>query len=360
MQKLVIIPSLNPDQKLITLINGLISNNILPSDIIVINDGSDENYDSFFNQVSELGCTLLKHPVNLGKGQALKTAFAYVLDQFSDPVSIVCADADGQHKVTDIIALANKTKPNTLVLGCRQFDDKSIPLRSRVGNKVTRSVFKTLCGVSVSDTQTGLRAMQSDVIRKVMLIAGSRFEYEMNMLIETREREIDILQVPISTIYIEENKTSHFNPFKDSLRIYRVFGKFVLSSLLGFLVDIALFTVIFELSTQLLPKSTAAVIAAIIARVISSLVNYTVNKKSVFKFKADAHKKQKRATLIKYAFLCTTQLACSTLLVNILQLLSFIYVPIMKVGIDTLLFILSFQIQREWVFKLTKTIEKSI
>lgn len=347
----VIIPSLNPDEKLGNLVEKLLANDFDNGNIIVVNDGSDSSYDSFFESVKARGVVLLTHPENMGKGQAIKTAFTHLINANKGNFSVVCADADGQHAVPDIIACLDKVEPNTLVLGCRQFDDKDIPLRSRLGNKITRNVFRIFCGVLVSDTQTGLRAMDNEVMKQMLLVDGKRFEYEMNMLIETKELDITIVEVPIKTIYIEENKTSHFNPLKDSIRIYKVFAKFILSSALGFLVDIALFTILSALLKAFIPLGYAIAIASVGARVISSLANYLANKYVVFKGKASKLDNRENYTMAKYFSLCIVQLSVSTVLVWLATTLLHWHESIIKIIVDSILFVVSFQIQREWVFK---------
>lgn len=183
--------------------------------------------------------------MNLGKGRALKTAFNHCLlasGGISGGADSVCrgipgcvtADSDGQHTPADILACMRSLwdNPESLILGCRDFDGPAVPARSSFGNKCTRQVFRYLLGLSVSDTQTGLRAIPAFFMEKLLEVKGERFEYETNMLIEAKNLNIRILEVPVKTIYIEENKTSHFNPIKDSLRIYLVFGKFLFSSCL--------------------------------------------------------------------------------------------------------------------------------
>lgn len=347
----VIIPSLNPDDKLVDLVKRFVESDFVHQNIIVVNDGSSAEYDSFFQATKDMGVTLLTHTVNQGKGQALKTAFSYLLDTYKQNISVVCADADGQHAVADVIACIEKVHPNTLVLGCRQFDDKDIPLRSRFGNKLTRTTFRVLCGVGVSDTQTGLRAMDSDLMRQMLLIDGKRFEYEMNMLIETKDLGIKIVEVPIKTIYIEDNKTSHFNPLKDSLRIYKVFAKFMLSSALGFFVDITLFAVAVWLLDKYMLPLYSIIIANVGARIISSLTNYLVNKYIVFRGKAKNEDTGGKYTALKYFSLCVVQISISTVLVWVISTLLPLDKSFVKIVVDAILFVISFQIQREWVFK---------
>lgn len=342
----IIVPSLNPDDKLIKLVEQLVMR-ITPSSIIIVNDGSNTATLQHFSKASVMGCTILTHKVNKGKGEALKTAFSHLLTNGERPFSAVCCDADGQHILDDIFTCLDAVKPNSLVMGCRRFSDKTIPFRSRMGNKTTCRVFKLLCGVDVEDTQTGLRAMDDEVMAQFLEVQGSRFEFEMNMLIDTKERDIAIIQVPISTIYIEDNKTSHFNPFKDSLRIYSVFAKFLLSAILGFVVDIVVYTVLYEVFRRIAGFGWGDVFAAVIARIISSLVNFFVNKNTVFKRQTnDAG----LGFMVRYYSLCVVQLSCSALLVRLLKMILPIYTPVVKIIVDSVLAVISFQVQREWVF----------
>lgn len=348
----IVIPAYNPDRKLISLLKELFGRG--EANVIVVNDGSDSDTLGLFTEAQEMGCIVLCHAVNLGKGRAIKTAFNYILTQQfkGEEIFAVFADADGQHLVDSILAVEEKLMKNkdSLVMGCRCFDDKTIPFRSRFGNKLTCVVFKLLCGVRVSDTQTGLRGLSGETMRKFLPSKGERFEFEMNMLIEAREKEVNIVEVPISTVYLDENKTSHFNPLKDSLRIYSVFLKFLLSSSLSFVVDLSLFTIFIQVFNISLDKTLSIFPATIIARICSSLINYTINKRNVFNSN-DKH----NGIILRYYILCVVQLILSALLVAVIySLIGFIPETAVKVIVDLVLFIISFQIQREWVFSKRK------
>lgn len=239
----VIIPSLEPDEKLPRLLEQLHEAGI--QNIVLVDDGSGPAYAHFFEEAQKRwGCPVLRHAVNLGKGRALKTAFNYCLNTWPDAPGCVTADSDGQHTPACILKVmkALTDRPDALILGCRNFDEKDVPLRSSFGNKCTRFVFKALVGLAITDTQTGLRAIPTAFMKKLMHTGGERFEFESNMLIDTKDAGVPIVEVPIETVYIEENKTSHFNPLKDSARIYAVFGKFLFSSLSSSVVDLALFS----------------------------------------------------------------------------------------------------------------------
>ena len=185
-------------------------------------------------------------------------------------------------------------------------------------------------------------------------VKGERFEYEMNMLIAAKEYQIPIEEFPIQTIYLANNESSHFNPFIDSIRIYKVFLKFMLSSLSSFIIDIALYWLLGYLLRPIISDkwmlpffdlSVLILMRTVISRFASSLFNFFVNKNQVFKNDSSSP-----FLFVRYYTLAIVQLLLSAVLVN--HLLTFItYSTLRKCIIDTLLFAISFQIQREWVFK---------
>ena len=346
----VIIPAYEPDEKLIALLQHLREAGI--KHIVVVDDGSGREYQALFEQAASIsGCRVLTHAVNLGKGRALKTAFNFCLQEYPYMPGCVTADSDGQHTAKDILACMKKLwdNPEGLILGCRNFDAGDVPARSSFGNKCTRKVLSYLIGISVSDTQTGLRAIPVSFMEVLMNVKGERFEFETNMLIETKNRSIPILEVPVETIYIEENKTSHFNPIKDSLRIYMIFGKFLFSSLSSSVLDLLLFHFfcrILQGATGFFGELPYIVGATVLARVISAIYNFLINYRVVFKSHANI-----AATAVKYCMLALCQMLCSAFLVNGLFGLFGGYEVAVKIPVDVFLFFLSFVIQREFVYR---------
>lgn len=349
----IIIPSLSPDGKLLDLLADL--RNAGFSRVVVINDGSTADYDLFFQAARiEYGCTVLTHAVNQGKGRALKTAFNYLLSECPDCRAAVTVDSDGQHLINDIRRVAQETLdyPEALIMGCRDFSDANhnIPARSRFGNVTTSRVLRLLCGITLSDTQTGLRGFSPHTMRLFLRTKGERFEYEMNMILDAKENGIPLREIPIETVYIEENRTSHFSPLKDSLRIYAVFAKFIVASFSSFLLDMGLYVLIMwliGLAEPTLLKSQAIFVATILARVLSALFNYFVNKNQVFK-----NPGKHGGTMLRYGVLCVCQMLLSAYgtswLYSLLQWKSTAFI---KLVVDGLLFLVSFRIQRGWVFK---------
>ncbi len=343
---IVFIPSLNPDEKLLDTIRQVKAAGF--DTIVLVDDGSREDTRIYFDRaIQKYGCEVLRHYINLGKGRALKTAFNYILQTYPDCQGVVTVDADGQHKGEDVARCAQEMleHPEALVIGSRDFRRDNVPFRSKFGNILTRNVFHILCGVRVEDTQTGLRALSRQCMTAFLPTKGERFEYEMNMLIDTKEKGIPIREVPIETVYIEENKSSHFNPVRDSLRVYSVFGRFLFSSLSSFLLDILLFALFIYWLKGPIPEYYI-LLSTVMARLLSSLYNFSINKNHVFR-----DRKQKQGAWIRYYILCLGEMLCSAVGVHYLYRLMKISEVAIKIVMDLLLFMVSFQIQRGWVFK---------
>lgn len=346
----VILPSLNPDQKLEQVVDGLLREGF--TDIVIVNDGSDEAHMlPFLRAADHSEVTLLTHEINRGKGRALKTAFAYVLENRPDTAGVITVDGDNQHASHDIKACALRLleEKDKVILGCRDFDGKEVPARSRFGNKTTSMVFRLLCGINVSDTQTGLRAIPRSALPLMCRTPGERFEYETEMLFALKRNRIAFSEVKIDTVYLEENSSSHFHPVRDSLRIYGIIFKFLFSSVVSFLIDYGLFTLILFLLTGRIARTLALFTASFLARAGSSVCNYALNKKAVFRSDAPIGR-----SLIKYYVLCICQAALSFGIVWLFGALlgGSPYVDtLLKPIVDIILFCVSFQIQQRWVFR---------
>ena len=346
MNPVVIIPALNPDEKLILLVEELQKQDL---HTIVVDDGSGAEHAAIFELLkSKYACDICTHTGNLGKGRALKTGVRFLLDKYPDSPGFVTADADDQHAAGNIweIAGALSQNPQALVMGVRNFEEKGIPFRSRFGNRMTSCVFRAATGIRCQDTQTGLRGIPIRHADLCLALTGERYEYEMNMLMSFAENKIPFKQVPIETIYIENNRASHFNPIKDSVRIYWNILKYSLSSALSSLLDLALFG---WFSTYLFPALTAKIgLATLLARCISGAINFMLNKHWVFQ-----NERSFGSQGMKYGILFFTQLSLSWLLV---ELLSGLPIPLVlvKTLVDGLLFFASYAIQKKYVFNTVK------
>ena len=350
----VIIPSYQPDEKLMKVVNGL--EELGFDDIIIIDDGSDENHKAPFDEArTHKSVTVLVHEHNRGKGAGLRTAFDFCVNNRRDKIGIVTADGDAQHRPEDILACAKlmAEKEDQLILGVRDFSLPHVPKRSRMGNRITSTVFLLLCGLKISDTQTGLRALPLSMLPDMLTVKGDRYEYETNMLLAMKTFNIRHSECKIETVYIEENQTSHFRPFRDSMRIYSLILKFVASSLAATLLDLLLFWLLTQFLATSLRESLAdiavTVICTVIARIVSSSFNFIINRKVVFKSDIPVG-----ITLAKYYAVAVPIMLTSGGLVYLLKNLLGTSVPVLvtliKMLVDTALYFVSFRMQREWVF----------
>lgn len=344
----IIIPAYQPDEKVLSTIQGLIEAGF--DDILVVDDGSSESCEKIFTAIEATKeCTLLRHVVNQGKGAALKTATKYFNESRKDREVVVTVDADGQHLVKDIEAVSNVAlETKKVVFGVRDFSSPNVPTKSKLGNNITATVFRLFFGMKLRDTQTGLRAFPKEYLLDMEKVEGDRYEYETNVLLFMNRHRIPFEQVEIETVYIEENKSSHFRAVRDSLRIYGLILKYLFSSASAAIIDTVVFYILKRwaiLSFLPMPLTYSATIGA---RIISSLVNYGINAKHVFK--EDATTK----TFVKYYILAVVQLLVSATLVfvieHVLQITSPFLTTVAKAVIDTILFFFSFRIQHKWVF----------
>lgn len=352
----VVLPSLDPDEKLTAVIDGLLE--IGFQDIILVNDGSDPDNLHFFEEAAaHPQVQLLHHPVNRGKGAALKTAFAWFLNNRPEGLGVVTVDGDNQHHPEDTLAcVLEMIRTGRVILGCRDFTLSHVPARSRFGNNLTCGVFKVFCGMNISDTQTGLRAIPRQAVEAFCSVRGERFEYETNMLLCLKEQDIPFGEVKIRTVYIEENKSSHFRAVRDSVRIYALilkhFFRYTVSSILSAMVDTGTFALLSWLLGGIWGGLLLDAVTTGGARVLSSLFNFFLNKTLVFRSGASTG----RSLVRYYCLALPIFLAQLGLTHGVYRLLgigstqtvlrTLIYVVVM-----TVLYLISFAVQQRWVFR---------
>ena len=348
----IIIPSYEPDDRLIELLGKLNEERLSP--IILVNDGSGSQYDSYFTRArDEFGVTLLVHEVNGGKGKALKTAFEYCLKTYEDMVGCVTADSDGQHTPEAIVKIKEKllSQPDSLVLGVRDFSGDDIPAKSQFGNNTTRKVFKTLYHTDITDTQTGLRGISRSFMETMLKEPTNRFEFEMRMLIIAVQQKINIVEIPIETIYdSKENHQTHFHPVKDSIKIYSVFlgafAKFIISSLSSSIIDLVLFQIFCIVLRGGNLTIDYVVISTVAARIISAIYNYSMNYFFVFKSNKNHGK-----SAIKYVCLAIVQMLVSAFVTSsLIKLLQVSVELFVKIPVDVILFLISYKIQKKYIY----------
>lgn len=334
----VVVPAYQPDARLVALVDALRAA-VPGSPVVVVDDGSDRRCGGVFRAVRALGAVVLTVPVNRGKGHALRTGIRWVRDRLPGH-GVVCADADGQHTVVDVLRVAarSQAEPEAVVLGARRFAG-DVPVRSRVGNAATRWAFAATTGTRVRDTQTGLRAYGPGLLDDLLAVRGDRYEYELRALLEATRAGRRIVEVDVATVYLDDNASSHFRPVADSLRVWAPLLRFAASSLGSAAVDVVALLALHALTGSLL----AAVVGA---RLLSAGVNFAVNRRLVFPGGRDL---PLRVAAARYVALAAVLLAASY---GLLALLTGIGLPLLaaKVGTDAVLVATSYEVQRRVVF----------
>ena len=373
-KRIVLIPAYKPEDKMLRLLESLkeyqTADNKTDKEIdgiIVVDDGGQEAFRALFEAAEEMGCRVVRHKVNRGKGAAIRTGVQEAMDFFGPDIHVVTADADGQHLPADIVRVAqtlsekngkNAARP-ALVLGIRDFSGKDVPARSMLGNRITAAFFRLSTGTACSDTQTGLRGIPAALLPLALETEGDRYEYEMNFLTEA-VRRADLIQIPIETVYEEGNKTSHFRPVRDSLLIYKKPLRYAAAAGSSALVDWALFLVFMKLfgvsafspgfgraagaSVGAGSAARRAGVSAAAARIGSGVYNFEVNRRWSFQSKGHVGREA-----VRYLILFGANMLCNACMVTAF---SYIGMPaaLGKLIADTVLFIANYYFQKHWVF----------
>ena len=338
----VLIPSYKPDEKFLTLLNALSAQDKYAG-LLVVDDGGGEAYRPIFERAKEIpGVTVVSHAVNQGKGRALKTGINAAMNLYPG-ADIVTADADGQHTPEDIARVADALEQAdgaTIILGKRVFG-KGTPVKSFLGNTITRWVFALSTGTRVYDTQTGLRGLPSALLPDMLHIPGERYEYEMNVLLQAPREGAAFSEIEIRTVYENNNAGSHFHPVRDALLVFTRILSFAASSLICFGVDYGAYAVFMEI------RGLRPEFAYVGARIVSSLLNFAINRNLVFR----AHKGSVWKQFLGYYALVILVMTLGYFGVRLGTDLFNWNSYLVKILVDSLLSIVSFMGQRLMVFK---------
>jgi len=337
----LIIPAFRPNQNLLNLVQKL--QKTFQGPMIVVDDGNTDQ--TIFKQLS--GVILLHHQTNQGKGAALKTAFQYVLKELDSVYGVVTADADGQHPAEDILKIVHllDQDSDSFYIGTRSFT-KTTPLRNRLGNLITRKVFAWVTKQSIMDTQNGLRGIPKWLLENLCKIPQNRYDYEMAMLKFVADQGVRMIQVPVKTIYEQEGAVSSFKPLRDSIQIYRIllksFIRFIIVGLLSFAIDFALYLLFYNL----IEGEWKIIMAVVSARFLSGMFNYVMNR--FYSFESDVRFAK---SSVQYVALFLLIMSLSAFLTDALTSIVLISYQVSKIIVDACLFILSYRIQKKYIFK---------
>jgi glycosyltransferase involved in cell wall biosynthesis len=338
----VLIPAYKPSDDLKPLTDSLRAEGF---PVVVVNDGSGQEYDATFAQLSG-DVTLLAHTVNHGKGRALKTGLEYIKKYLPGCAAVVTADADGQHRLEDILKVSADVHrgESALILGSRRFEG-DVPLKSRFGNTLTRYVFAAATGRRLYDTQTGLRAFAADLIPRLLDVPGERYEYELNVLLWAAKSRVSMREITIRTVYVDNNASSHFRPVRDSIIIYGNILKFTLSSLTAFGIDFACLFILRALTSHM-AIGLSLLISAAGARLISSFCNFMINRNVVFRASGNIY-----ASAAGYYALVAAILLANYGMLYTMNVVAGLSLLIAKIVADATLFVGSYFAQKKLIFR---------
>jgi putative flippase GtrA len=334
----LLIPAYRPNRALVDLVTALQYGDW--AGIVVVDDGSGPECRAIFDELSGLrNVDVVSHAINMGKGAGLKTGINFILCKHPGAIGVVTVDADGQHAPDDVARVCERFRvsPEAMVLGVRTFDRK-VPLRSRIGNQITSNVMRLVLGSSLTDTQTGLRAIPRSMLHGLLLVAARGYEFELAALIAAKHGNVTLIEQPIRTIYEPGNPSSHFQPLRDSMRIYFVLLRFTLISISTAALDNLVFFIGLHVTGNVLVSQMAA-------RVASILYAYPLIRRAVF-----LSEERHQILLPRYVLLVAINATISYAGIESLIRLLPIGVFPAKLLIEALLFIANFLIQRDWIF----------
>jgi glycosyltransferase involved in cell wall biosynthesis len=312
-----------------------------PSAIVVVDDGSGPAYEPIFQRVKQLpGTTVLANAINLGKGAALKNGMNHILVSYPDCIGVVTADADGQHSVNDILRIAAELKADPLraVFGARQFSS-NVPLRSKFGNIVSRYLYRLVVGLRLSDTQTGLRGIPRRLMELSLNIRANRYEFETEQLLIIKSTGMPFGEIAVETIYIDDNRESHFRPLMDSARIYFVLLRYAAASLVTAGSDLIVFAAVMAWSNDIL-------ISNMIGRLVALWVQFTLLQSFVFRMRGNA-----RMFAAYLGLVVLSGVASTAMQVQIANVIPFPVVA--KIMAEVLVFVFNFLFLRDFVFSVS-------
>ncbi|MCX2678350.1 DUF2062 domain-containing protein [Galbibacter sp. EGI 63066] len=215
-QLCVLIPTYNNEKTLRGVIEGVLE---YTKDVIVVNDGSTDGTTEILKEYTER-IEILHIEKNKGKGNALRWGFNHARAlgyQYA-----ITIDSDGQHFPSDIPVFMEELKKtedkNLLLIGARNMDQDGIPGKSSFGNKFSNFWYWFETGFQLEDTQSGFRLYPLKELEDLHFHT-TKFEFEIEVIVKAAWNGTTVKNVPIQIHYDQEDRVSHFRPFKDFTRI---------------------------------------------------------------------------------------------------------------------------------------------
>jgi glycosyltransferase involved in cell wall biosynthesis len=172
--------------------------------VVVVDDGST---DTSAESALAGGAVVVRHPINMGQGASLQTAFEYAL---SDPemTEVVTFDADGQHQVADAVAMVGKLREENMdvVIGSRFLDDRTEMARVRKAVLKTAAVYtRWTTGMALTDAHNGLRVISRPLLERIQL-RQNRMAHASELIEQIGDADVRWAEHPTHVIYSDYSK----------------------------------------------------------------------------------------------------------------------------------------------------------
>jgi glycosyltransferase involved in cell wall biosynthesis len=217
MKIITIIPAYNEENAIENVVKGALKY----SDVMVVNDGSQDHTSK---RAIDAGARVIKHDKNLGKGAAIKSGLKNASKY--DYNVIILIDGDGQHNPEHIPLLASYINDFGMVLGSRFKDGnpENMPVQRRLSNKITTKLIRYVTGYELTDSQSGFRALSANASGLFLDIKYDDYVYESEMLYIASKNNIEIVEIPIPSIYgLEKSYVSKIHVLRYLLFIVNLF-----------------------------------------------------------------------------------------------------------------------------------------
>lgn len=225
-----VIPVYNHEHAIGAVLEGVVAHG-LP--VFLIDDGCNDACARELQRLSERpGVTLLRHPVNRGKGAAVLSGFRAAHERgFTHALQI---DADGQHTLADIGRFVDEARvhPDSVICGCPVFD-ASIPAARYYGRYLTHAmVWLETLSFDIRDSMCGFRLYPLDEVAALLARAkiGARMDFDTEILVRLYWRAAPLRWLDTRVSYPTDG-VSHFRMFFDNVRMTSLHLRLVLGML---------------------------------------------------------------------------------------------------------------------------------
>ncbi len=353
----IVIPAVNPEKDFIKYVRSLLSADI--GDVVIVNDGSNENKTNIFTQLDKLpNCTVLDHPINLGKSTSIKTAIAYIKDHRDDTDAIVTVDADGKHHINDVqrMSQAIMENPSSLIIGVRS-TDKETNNKNNFRHGFSSVCTKILYGIDLDDTRSGLRAFSRSKFDNMLAIEGNRYEYELSSIISSQKTGLNIKVVHIQPQVTKTDNKVNLPIDRKAVKIYHEMIKdatqFIAITALKTIADLSLFFLIYDFIFGVMGVIPALMVAALISRIFASFCGQVISKRIFIGTMLEENENRFSRSVIWLG-----KLTLSSIAVAVLQAIIPWSIVLIKAIVDITIAIIGYQVLLHTSFKADDAFDK--